>query len=156
MTQIDYTELLRLQVGTAPVPKPVPEGLYYGQIDGVPKVVSRKTKNGDVGVAQIKANLFEAGDDVDQDALAESGGLVSENNQRRSVIKEFWLVPDQLYQLDAFLAGFGFTAESGQSYLDAFNALAGQAVAVTVTVREYDQNGSTRVVNDVKKMIAHE
>lgn len=153
MTATDYTEILRQQVGTAKVPQPLPEGVYYGQIDGVPKPVDRKMKDGStVGVLQVKAQLFEAADGVDQDALAEAGGLVSEDGRRRSLAAEFWLVPDELYQLDAFLAGFGHTADSGVSYIEALQALSGQAVALTVTQREY--NG--RIFNDVKKMVAQD
>lgn len=151
MTQVDYSAILDKRVGSAPAPKPVPNGTYVGEIDGLPKVVERNTKAGPRGVLQVRVKLSEAGDDVDPTELEEMGGLTNANGRAKTVTSDFWLDEDSMWVLDNFLATFEF---GDISYQDALEQLPGQQVKVGVIVDTFESNGQTRKNNKVRGIYA--
>ena len=70
---INFSEILSKQVGSAPEPKPLPQGTYSGVITKRPDPVTIKTKEGEKGQLYFTIRLTEAQEDVDQDALLEAG-----------------------------------------------------------------------------------
>jgi len=158
MAKIDYSEILGKQVGSAPEPKPLPEGTYTGVISGLPKPRTISTKEGEKGLISFKIAITEAMTDVDEDLLAESGGLRRNDGQPRQVTKDFWLDEASMYQLDRFLATLGYGAETnpGKSYTDIFEELDGKEVTFEIANRTYTQNGEEKTVADVKRIFATE
>lgn len=153
MAKIDFSEILNKQIGTAPTPRPIPEGTYHGEIVGVPAMRAVNTKEGEKPVLTITVALNEAGDDVDEDSLAEAGGLLSANGEPKRVRTDFWLTEDSLWRYDQFLAGMGI---EGKSYQDGAEELPGRAVTVFITLDEYTKNGVTRSINNVQRCVARE
>lgn len=155
MAKRDFSAVLERQVGTGVRMDPLPEGTYQGQIDGIPEFKPVQTKNGPRTILRFVINLLEAGDDVDPEELANAGGLTNDGKKPRSVFNDFWLTDkDELPgALDDFLAGFGCNAGS---YGEAFDQVAGAAVTVALTLREYtdDKTGKERRVNDVARCFA--
>lgn len=155
MAKVDFSAILGASVGSAPQPKPLPEGTYSGVIDGVPKTQARNTKEGQKGVVTITIALQEAADDVDAEALAESGGLIRNDGRPRMVSTDFWLTEDAMYRFDNFLQGFGYNADSGKSYQEAMEELDGREVTLSVKQREYQRkDGSTAIAVDIDRCFA--
>lgn len=154
--KVDFSEILNKEVGSAPQPKPVPAGTYIGTIDGLPKIVERNTKNGTKGILQVVVGLSEAGEDVDETELTECGGLVLDGGGRKKVRAEFWLEEDSMWQLDNFLATFGWVAGAGQSYQAALEELPGKEVKIGVIVDSFESNGVTKTNNKVKGIYSNE
>lgn len=156
-TQTDFSSILNLQVGSAPEPKAIPEGTYYGVIAKLPEIRKVTTKEGDKPVCSVTFALNEPGEDVDTDALSEAGGLMRQDGEPKTVRRDFWLDEESRYQFDRFLAGFGFTADSGKSYLDVFAELPGMNVQCYIEQRTYEaKGGGSRTVNEVKTAFARE
>lgn len=150
---VDFSDILNKQVGSAPAPRPIPEGTYHGEIVGLPAQRVVTTKEGDKPVLSLTLALMEAGDDVDEEALAEAGGLLSNSGEPKRIRQDFWLTEDSLWRYDQFLAGLGI---EGKSYLEAAEELPGRAVTVFVTLDEYTKNGQTRQINNVQHCFARE
>lgn len=145
MAKMDFTGILGQEVGSAPQPTPVPVGTYIGQIDGLPKTRAVTRKDGStVGILTVSIGLTEPGEDVSAEELEEAGGLIR-NGKPRTVRADFWQDTEAekgwSWQLDSFLAGFGFT---DGSYAQAFEELPGRQVTVLIKHRT-DDNGRTFV-----------
>lgn len=154
MAKVDFTEILSKQVGSAPAPKPLPPGTYIGVVEGLPQVRPVTMKDGTTkGVLGVQVALTEPGDDVDEDALQEAGGLVRDSGSRRTVRADFWLDEDSLWQLDRFLGGFGL---EDMTYTDAFQELAGKSVVVVMEQRTYESKGQMRTVTEAKRVFAQD
>lgn len=155
MAKFDFSDILNRQHGSAPEPKPVPAGTYYGTIEGLPKPREINTKNGIRGILGVRVSLTEAGEDVDEAELAASGGLAMPNGKAKTVTADFWLDEDSLWAFEKFLDSMGF--EKGTcSYTEANEQLPGRAVTVEVIVDEFEQNGVTRTNNKVKRIFAQD
>lgn len=153
MAKIDFSEILSKQVGSAPEPKAIPEGTYFGEIVGVPTLRAQQTKEGEKAIATVTIALNEPGDDVDTDSLSEAGGLMLSNGEPKRVRKDFWLAEDSLYQLDRFLKSMGVEG----NYQEAFEQLPGREVIAYVTLDEYQtKSGDSRSVNNVSRLFAKE
>lgn len=153
MAKVDFSDILNQQVGSAPEPKPLPEGTYYGTIAGIPTTRLAKTKEGEKPLIVVKVALTEAGEDVDSDALAEAGGLMRGDGEPKIIQKEFWLDESSRYQYDRLFSGFGI---EGVSYADGNQQLPGRDAMVFVKQRTYEAGGETRTVNDVARIAARE
>lgn len=155
-TTIDFAALLGKQVGTAPEPKALPAGTYTGQIAEQPTTREVTTKEGAKGVLVIKYAITGFGEDVSEEEVADAGGLLRGNGDPRTLTSEFWLDEDSLWRLDQFLAGFGFSEDSGQTYAEVLDGLAGQGVTLLVTQEEYTRKGATKAttVNRVERAYA--
>lgn len=156
MSSIDFTAILGKQVGTAPEPKPLPSGTYVGVIKGVPKGRLVKTKEGEKPILTVTIGVTEAMEDVDQEALSESGGLLRNDGEAKQVRADFWLDENSLYRLDQFLATFGYNADSGRPYTEVLEELPGREVTVAVVTEDYTNNrGETRTATNVSKIFAN-
>jgi len=153
MAKLDFSDILNKQVGSAPQPKPIPEGTYHGEIVGLPAQRVVSTKEGDKPILTITIALNEAGDDVDEEALAEGGGLLSAGGEAKRVRMDFWLTEDSLWRYDQFLASLGI---EGKTYLEAAEELPGRSVTTFIKLNEYEKNGQTRSINNVDRCFARE
>ncbi len=153
MSKIDFSEILKKQVGSAPQPKAIPEGTYFGEIVGLPAMREVQTKEGNKPILTITVALNEAGDDVDEDSLAEAGGLLNGGGEPKRVKMDFWLTDDSLWRYDQFLASMGI---ENKSYEEAAEDLPGRAVTTFITLNEYEKNGVTRSINNVQRCHARE
>lgn len=150
-TKIDFTDILNKQIGSAPVPQPLPSGTYSGVISGVPTFRQVNTKEGEKVVASVTVSIIEAGEDVDPDDLEAVGGLRRGDGEAKTIRAEFWLDDNSRYQFERFLAAMGLQG----TYAEALPQLPGKEVTALVERREYTTNsGETRVVNDVKRLYA--
>lgn len=153
MAKLDFSEILNQQVGSAPKPKPIPEGTYFGTIAGIPTNRIANTKEGEKPIVAFNLALTEPGDDVNQDDLAEAGGLLSPSGDAKRVRKDFWLTDDSRHQLDTFLENLGITG----SYVEAFQAVPGREVMVYITLDSFQsKSGEERQVNNVTRIFARE
>jgi hypothetical protein len=151
---IDFSAILGKQVGNAPEPKPLPSGTYTAIISELPKPVERKTKEGPKGVVSVHFAIQEAMDDVDQDLLAEAGGLRKSDGTAKTMKMDFWLTENSLFILDRFMASAGFDKESGKTYTEAFEDLVNREVTLAVEQRSYtNQGGQEVIVADVKSAV---
>jgi len=153
MAKIDFTDIMNKQVGSAPAPKPLPEGTYHGEIVGVPTLRTVATKEGDKPIATITIALTETGDDVAEDDLAEAGGLVNNSGEPKRIRHDYWLTEDSLWRFDQLFESLGI---QGASYAEAGEQLAGRAVTLYVKLDTYEGKGGTRTVNNVQRLIARE
>lgn len=147
--KIDFSSILKQEIGTAVAPSPVPEGTYKGQIEGVPKYSERHTKAGIKGIISVNVSLQESGDDVDESDLASAGGLTRDNGDPKRVTADFWLDSDSLYRLDQFLASFGLTGD----YESALKELPNRSVTVYVIQDTFTSKGGAEVTNNKVKTI---
>lgn len=141
----DYNEILKNQtVGSAPEPKPLPNGVYIGELD-LAKIQTRDTKDGKRGIVVFPIKLLEATDSVDEDDLAEAGGLRTPSGSPKTVAAEYWDDPEAetgwSFVLDRFLAAFELDA--GLSYVDAFEAIKGQQVTVSLKQETFKRRDGT-------------
>lgn len=151
MTKIDFSDILNTQIGSAPVPQPLPSGTYNGVISGVPTFRDVKTKEGEKVVATVTVAITDADEDVDPDDLEAAGGLRRADGGAKTIRAEFWLDDNSRYQFERFLAAMGLQG----SYNEALPQLPGKEVTAIVERREYTTNsGEVRVVNDVKRLYA--
>lgn len=159
MAKVDFSAILSLQVGSAPEPKPLPNGTYVGRIASLPSISDRQTKEGVKMIVSFAVDLAEPMDDVDQDELATAGGLLRSNGDAKQVRREVWIDPadkESRYPLDQLLAGFGYTAASKMDYTAVFEELPGREVIVAIERREYSKrDGTTGQTTDVKRMHAN-
>lgn len=153
MAKIDFTEIMTKQVGSAPAPKPVPEGTYHGEIVGVPTLRTVQTKEGEKPIATITIAMTEAGDDVAEDELSEAGGLLTANGEPKRIRHDYWLTEDSLWRYDQLFENLGI---SEGSYADAGEQLAGRAVTLFIKVDTYTGKNGERTVNNVQRLIARE
>ena len=154
MADIDFSAILGRQVGTAPEPKPLPAGTYIGVIDGLPKARAQNTKEGPKGILTVTFKLIEAMDNVDENELAEAGGLRRQDGEAKTMKLDFWLEDNSLFILDRFMASFGFNAESGKTFVEAFEELPGKEVVLEIERRSYTKDGETRTISDIKRAVA--
>lgn len=156
MTDINFAAILDQQVGSAPEPRPLPQGTYIGTISELPKAQSRQTKEGPTGVVTVTIALTEPTDDVDADDLEAAGGIRLGNGEPKKLRIDYWKDRNAetgwSYQLDNFLKGLGLEG----SYAEALEAAIGREVMVVVEKRDYQaKDGQTRTVNDVKRVYAN-
>ena len=162
MAEVDFSEILNRQAGTAETPKALPQGTYYGTIMGRPTSRKVDTKEGPKGVLTFKFALNEAGEDVDADDLEAAGGLRTHSGEAKTVRQDFWLSDESLHYLDTFVSGFGFEKNAeggfGKSYKEIFEELVGKDVTIALEQRTYTPKGGgeERVTNEVKRVFATE
>lgn len=78
-------------------PKPLPQGTYTCVINGLPRM-DKSAKKGTEFV-EFNLNILAAGEDVDEDALSEMGGIAN-----KSTRITFYLTENSVWRLKKFLA----------------------------------------------------
>lgn len=77
-------------------PKPLPQGTYTCVVNGLPRM-DKSTKKGTEFV-EFNLNILAAGEDVDEDALGEMGGIAG-----KSTRVTFYLTESSVWRLKKFL-----------------------------------------------------
>lgn len=157
MADIDFTAILGKQVGSAPEPKPLPEGTYTGTISSVPvtRTVHNKKENRDSPVLTLTIDMGDALDDVDVEELTAAGGLRRNDGEPKKMKYDFFLDESSMYQYDRFLETFGYSEAEAKTYEEANLELVGREVTMAVVQRTYkDRSGATRVANDIQRIFA--
>lgn len=95
MSNVDFNSLLDTPVEEIKAKPPTPIGTYGFRIKSLENIVSSQKKTPGV---QFNCVPFEAKDDVDQELLAEAGGL-----GEREMKTIFYLTPDALNMVKEFL-----------------------------------------------------
>lgn len=111
-------------------PKPLPAGTYLCVVAGMPRY-DKSSKKG-TEFAEFTCKVLQAGEDVDQDALEEMGGIADK------VIKNtYYITPDALFMLKEFLINCGI--EEGEKTLrQMIDEVPGCQVLITVKHRAGD------------------
>lgn len=100
MSQISVDDILNMSTQDIKPPPPMPRGYYRALIGDIKSGVSHEKKTRFV---QYPLTLSEAGEDVDQDALAEIDDWVGRNINS----DKFWITAAATYRLTAFLKAAG-------------------------------------------------
>ena len=108
MTSPNFSSILDESPTEVSAPIPLPQGTYVCVVQGSP-VYDKSTKKGTPYV-EFTLRPIAADSDVDEDELAESGGL-----ENRSLRATFYLTEDAIYRLDEFHAHCGIDLEDGDS-----------------------------------------
>lgn len=157
MSEVDFTAILSKQVGSAPQPKPLPDGTYTGVIEGLPTSRPVKTKEGEKPVLTVTVGIGEAMDDVDPEALEAAGGLMKANGERKTIRSDFWLDENSLWVFDRFLESCGFGADSGKTYQEVLEELPGKEVTINIEQETYTaKGGGERTAIRVKRIFGSE
>ena len=81
-------------------PKPLPQGTYTCVVNGLPRM-DKSAKKGTQFV-EFNLNILSAGEDVDEDALSEMGGIAG-----KSTRYTFYLTDASIWRLKKFLDDCG-------------------------------------------------
>lgn len=128
MSTPNFSAILDQPVTEVKRPKPLPVGTYTCVMDGIPK--HGKTNSEDpTDFVEFYFKPIQAGTDVDQAALTEAldGKILSDVKLR----KTFYVTPDAVYRLDAFLFEH-LGIEFGTSRKEAISQTPGRQVLATV------------------------
>lgn len=136
MSTVDFHSLLAIPMDSIQRPKPWPSGTYFGIVtkNSFDKSAAKQTP-----YVRFEVRVHSAGEDVDR-ALLEGVDL-----GKREMRKDYYLTPDALFRLKAFLESVGVTTSGrslGEAIPDALNA----RVMLQVTQRTME-NGD--IINDV-------
>ena len=81
-------------------PKPLPQGTYTCVVNGLPRM-DKSAKKGTQFV-EFNLNILSAGEDVDEDALSEMGGIAGKSTRHT-----FYLTDASIWRLKKFLDDCG-------------------------------------------------
>lgn len=138
MAKVDFSEILGLQVGSAPKPQPLPEGTYFAEIVGEPVLRTVQTKEGAKPTLAFKFAITEPGPDVDTEELEAAGGITSASGEPKIVTREFWLTDDSRYRLDEFVQTYGITEGTLK---EAFEQMVGRQTTLFIALETYERKG---------------
>lgn len=85
-------------------PKPLPQGTYTCVVNGLPRM-DKSAKKGTEFV-EFNLNILAAGEDVDEDALSEMGGIAGKSTRHT-----FYLTDASIWRLKKFLDDCGIEEE---------------------------------------------
>lgn len=114
-------------------PKPLPQGSYVAQIQGLPRYDKSSKKQTEF--VEFNLQLLSVGDDVDKDELEAIGGF-----KGKTIKATYYLTETALWRLKEFLDHCGI--EEGDATLrQRVEATAGQQVGIFIN-HEASQDGS--------------
>lgn len=91
---MNFSELGQIKANTVERPKPLPEGRYNAKFSGPMK--EHKAQSGNLAM-RFPFKIVSAGEDVDQDKLAEGGGIPD-----KEFTLDFWMSPDARFRFTDF------------------------------------------------------
>lgn len=106
-------------------PKPLPIGTYTCVVHGLPSYDKSSKKQ--TPYVEFNLNIIAAGDDVDQEALAEMGGI-----EGKSLRATYYLTDTALWRLKEFLEHCNLDVEGGATLQALIDQTAGCQVLATV------------------------
>lgn len=137
----DFSELLRKPAGEAKRPAALPIGDYKGTVISHEVDDNNRNKNAYI---RLGVRLTDWPETFTSDEIPEGVDIT-----KRQLRKDFFLMEEHLWRLDAFIRSCGINPE-GRSYEDILPELIGQPVLVDV--RHY-RNPSDEVSNTVEKLV---
>lgn len=132
----NFSSVLDMQASEIEPPKNLPVGSYVCLVDGRHETGESSQKK--TPYVRFTLRPTEAMDDVDEEALAEAGGI---NGQ--TIRADFYLTENSAYRLKEFLEHCGIDME-GRTLRQALDDAPGSTVIATVR-HEMAQDGSGRV-----------
>lgn len=138
---IDVASILKRRREEVDFPKPLPAGVYYGRITGLPKRSDEKTdKTGkEFVMMNFPIQLDGYGQGVDPDLLQASGGLTNKDGSPKRVDHGIYLTNDNQHRLWLFLDSFHGKGNY-EDLLKGFEALVGRRVQVVLEIFRRDEN----------------
>ena len=112
MPDVNFAELLGVQVESAERPRLFPAGHYDSVITGHEMGTSAQK-----GTPFVRFNikLLSPGEDVDADLFEQAGGIAA-LNERKTIPLDFYLTKDALYRLREFLENTAGMECSGRNF----------------------------------------
>ena len=134
---VDFSDILNKRVEDIESPKPLPPGTYRGMITAPPAMdeFERKEENGSttkIPVAVLSIAIQEPTDGVDEDLLAQAGGVRARNGKPKEVQMRYYLEEESLHRVKKLLRSCGIEAAS---LGEGFQELAGREVLVDLQVQ---------------------
>lgn len=138
-------------------PKPIPQGTYYTVIVGMPRYDKSSKKQTDF--VEFQHKIVQAGDDVDQDALAEAltNAASGETRSLQDIVMKntYYLTDSAAWRVKDFLHDCGFDIDDDSlSLREMVEQTAGRQVGVFVKHRP-SQDGQS-VFAEIDHTIAME
>lgn len=146
MTNI--TDLLNKRADDVEKPKPLPPGHYLAIVSGPPKIDVKQVKGEERHIADLSLKILSAGEDVDQDHLAEAGGIGNNRLMRFT----FWLDEESLWKVKDTAITLGLEVE-GQSIGQILQAFPNTRCTVKV-VHTPARDGSGSVFANIQSLHA--
>lgn len=138
-----FQDILRKPASQIERPKPVPVGTYLCLVQGQPAIRENVGKNKNT-VVEFTLQLLQPQQDVDQQALMESGGA-----NGKSVRHSFWITEDAVYRLKEFLENDLGIDLGDRSISEALPEAAGQQVLASI--RHRSSEDGQQIYSEVAK-----
>lgn len=136
MNKPNFSSILDRPASEIERPKPLPPGTYLTILQGLPRYDKSAKKQTEF--IEFKHKITQAGEDVDEDALKEAGGL-----EDKTVNNTFYLTEDAAWRLRKFLEDCGFDFSDGSVTLrEAAEQSANSEVYITIG-HEPSQDGQS-------------
>ena len=135
----NFSDLLDRPSSDVERPKPVPQGTYHFAINGLYKL--DKTTKKQTEYVEFNVNYLAAMDDVDEEALKESGGFSG-----KSTRLTFYITEDALWRLKKFLTNDLGIEEGDKSLRQMLDETPGQQFLGTVK-HSASEDGTTTYAN---------
>ena len=116
-------------------PKPLPTGTYVCVVKGLPRYDKSSKKQTEF--AEYTLQPLQAGDDVEEEALQEMGGIAN-----RTIRATYYITEDALWRLKKFIEDCGVEIEDGHSLREYCEQLQGRQVLATIKHRASDDGQS--------------
>lgn len=100
MANQSFSHILDKPSNQAERPKPLPEGTYLCTVAGMPRYDKSSKKQTDF--VEFTLNVVQAGDDVDQEMLAQMGGIAG-----KTIKDTYYITEAAEYRLREFLDNLG-------------------------------------------------
>lgn len=137
MTEVNFNELLGVQVQSVERPKNFPQGSYSAI------VVSHemgKSSRKETPYVRFPIKLLGPGDDVDEDLFEGAGGMEALNN-RKPLSKDFYLTKDAIYRLREFLEDCLDLSCSGKNFDEVIPETTNRPLTVVISHRAGEKEG---------------
>lgn len=143
-TKPNFSALLSKPMSEVEKPKPYPVGTYSGVIQGMPRFDKSSKKQTDF--VEFTVAFQSAHDDVDQEDLANVGGIAG-----KTIKTTYYITENSLWRLKDFLLACGL---EGDNFAELIEKTPGCAIDFTIK-HEPSQDGES-VFARVDKVIAQE
>lgn len=148
MSQPNFTSVLDTPMDSIERPKPIPTGVWIGQVVGLPVVREVTTKNGEQQTINVNVKLTSPKQVDDPDSLTAYGDIAS----ARPVQRTFWFskpspTPEELWAFKQFAKNTLGMNTDGKSLKAVCAEMQGKQLLVTIGHNTYpDKNTGEMVI----------
>lgn len=138
-TNVDLSAILSKPATEVEKPKPLPDGMYLGQIKGYTSKVAGANNN---TVLDVQVDILQALDvEVAPEVLAGKSRRIS-----------FWLTPDALYRLKDFMVKDLGIEEGGKTLMEMLSEINGRMVKCAIVQETYTPKGKVEpeLIDNIK------